>query len=847
MSTHLSKKIRITTSVVAIALCLSAAAVADKRVYPFDIPAQDTAHALTDFARQADVQILFPYDVASKFKTPRIKGDLTRDEVLARLIDGTGLEIASASATTIVLKVSAKSTETAEATDGQALIEVTVTGSHLRTAKPTSPVRALVRSDIERSGFSQTGDLVRSLPENFSGGQNPGMIGTNGSRSDNSNVSNASTINLRGLGSDATLVLVNGHRISADSYFQGGDVSGIPLSAVKRVEIVTDGASAIYGADAVAGVVNFILNKTLNGGEASLRIGDTTEGGGAEQTASVMLGHAADGWNVLGSFEYSNQAEIKAGDRKLTAASPPIKSMLRPQTRRSAFLTIGKSFGDTTQVGVDVLVSDRRMEQVMKATPTAEVYYSTMYTPAYNVAAYLTKDFGAWQARFIAAGAQSRNSGYTRTATIAPAQTNYKNGVAYGEFVVEGPVSLGPLSIDLAVGGGYREDRFQNYLPGDPTYIKAQRTVSYGFAEAFVPVLAPSTERGGLYALDLSLSVRTEKYDDVGSTTNPKIGVRYQPTDEVVLRGTWGTSFKAPSFLQMYQTSYLYLYRSAPLGYTGGGTALLTNGGNPNLKPETSESWTAGAEYAPKRVPTLRLTATYFNIDFTNRTVRPIARLPGSLANPIYAPFIEWNPSASRQAAVFAAADQFINNASVAYDPAAVVVLLKNDFQNASAQYIRGIDFSYRQSFTVGEDRLNLFLNASKLQVKQQTIVTLPAVEFTGTILNPAKVRARGGATWQRGNWDATATANYISGSIDDLVTPNRQVASWTTVDVNLTYRFPTGQFDGSRIGLSVINLFDRDPPYAYSPSLLQPGLVFDSANASIVGRFVALTFTKRW
>ncbi len=116
-----------------------------------------------------------------------------------------------------------------------------------------------------------------------------------------------SSVNLRGIGSGSTLVLLNGRRV-ANYAFDGGavDVNSIPLSAVERVEILKDGASAIYGADAIAGVVNFILRKDFQGLEATAYGGWTEHGGGNQYQAVITGGYGdltKDRFNVFATRE----------------------------------------------------------------------------------------------------------------------------------------------------------------------------------------------------------------------------------------------------------------------------------------------------------------------------------------------------------------------------------------------------------------------------------------------------------------------------------------------------------------------------------------------------------------
>lgn len=164
--------LRLSSSVFAIVLAFSGAscfqAAAEQKTYSFHIPAENTAQALTDFSKQASIQIVFPYDVVADHQAPAVTGQLTRMAVLDILLKGTNLEIAKVTDEAIVLRVKVTSAS-------EPATEVIVTGTRIKGVAPTSPVRTIGRSDIDRSGFTQTGDLVRSLPENFNGGQNPGI------------------------------------------------------------------------------------------------------------------------------------------------------------------------------------------------------------------------------------------------------------------------------------------------------------------------------------------------------------------------------------------------------------------------------------------------------------------------------------------------------------------------------------------------------------------------------------------------------------------------------------------------------------------------------------------------
>ncbi|MEJ1962444.1 MAG: TonB-dependent receptor [Gammaproteobacteria bacterium] len=347
----------------------------------------------------------------------------------------------------------------------------------------------------------------------------------------------------------------------------------------------------------------------------------------------------------------------------------------------------------------------------------------------------------------------------------------------------------------------------------------------------------------------MSLAARTEHYSDFGSSTNPKIGLRYVPMSTLTLRGTWGKSFKAPSFTQTNQPALLYLYPAVWLGYAGAGNAMVTWGGNPDLRPETSKSWDCRRGFHAGvcgKAPSSPL--TYFHIDYTDRVIQPINSLATGLSNPLYAPFVQMSPSAADQQALVAAASTFQNSTGSAYDPADVVALLQDKYANATSQNVSGVDVSYRQTLSLSRSQLDLFANGSWLKFEQRTLVTAPSSRLSGTIFNPPDFKARGGVTWRRGDFAATGTINYIATEDDTNILPSGHIASWTTLDTSFSYDFSQagGFARGLRLALSGSNLFDRDPPASAQVPYFT-GLNFDSTNSSIIGRFISASIVKSW
>jgi iron complex outermembrane receptor protein len=198
-----------------------------------------------------------------------------------------------------------------------AVQKVVVTGSMISRAdrETPTPVQVLTAADIAKSGKTSVAELLTDLAANGAGTLGTGFAGAfaNG----------ATGISLRGLTVGATLVLVDGHRmapypLSDDAQRSFVDVSSIPFDAIDHIDVLKSGASSLYGSDAIAGVINIVLKKNMNGTRVSSEIGNTEHGGGKTKRASIGTGFgdlATDGYNVFATAEWRKQGAIKVSDR----------------------------------------------------------------------------------------------------------------------------------------------------------------------------------------------------------------------------------------------------------------------------------------------------------------------------------------------------------------------------------------------------------------------------------------------------------------------------------------------------------------------------------------------------
>ncbi|WP_017930095.1 TonB-dependent receptor domain-containing protein [Robiginitomaculum antarcticum] len=190
--------------------------------------------------------------------------------------------------------------------------EIVVTGSRIKKKDFTSnaPVATVEAAQFERTGSVNTENLLNTLPQTV-----PGL-----DRTSNNPGNGSATVNLRGLGSNRTLVLVNGQRAVPFSSAGVVDLNTIPIALISSVEVLTGGASSVYGADAVAGVVNFIYNDSFEGLEANLGYQMTEQGDAGLFNASVTMGANLDGGrgNVALNVSYANRESLLQGDREFS-------------------------------------------------------------------------------------------------------------------------------------------------------------------------------------------------------------------------------------------------------------------------------------------------------------------------------------------------------------------------------------------------------------------------------------------------------------------------------------------------------------------------------------------------
>lgn len=816
-----------------------AAPVAAAETIEFSVGAQPLGSALTEVARSAGLEVMFPADAVAGRRARAISGRRSITEALDLLLAGTGLAATIENGTIVVR-------------DGG---EIVVTGTRIRGAVIASPLISISSADMRVAGHATLTDVVTALPQNFGGGQNPGL-GFNVPLASGENVGSGMSINLRGLGQDATLTLLNGRRLSFGGNRQAIDVSAIPVAAVERLEVVADGASALYGSDAVAGVANVILKRDYEGVTTSARFGASTDGGNVQQQYGIVAGTRWTDGGLIATYDYGRQSAILWRQRDYSADVNYGLSLYPELSHHSVVVSGHQGVGDLS-ISLDALYnrrSERRVYAVL-ADPTYPTFAVPGRTESLSLAPSIAMNVGRWSlGAFATYGFDHTRygtdmlSGGSVTRTLRGC---YCNTAWSAEANADGPLFTLPAGeVRAAFGAGYRVNDFHAYRTVGPVQdIDVSQEAYYAFGELSIPLVSPAQDIGLVHRLEFSAALRYENYPGVDKVTTPRLGLVYAPTPDIDLKASWGRSFKAPTLWQQHSGQIVDLRRASTAGGTGlpaSATVLTVFGGNPALKPERASTWSVSAALHPEALPGLSIEISGFGIDYDERIVTPITQYARALSNPDFAEFVVRDPSAADITAAFGGRE-FVNRAGVPYDPTNVAAVIWNANVNAAWQKVRGIDMAARQRFDLGGETALVFSgSATWMKSRQKVSDGQPEMRLAGTAFNPPKFRMRAGASYTAPDFDLSAFVNHVGGVEQTRIVPAERLHGVTMIDLSSVYRLSgTGVFRNLVFSLSVANILNAKPD-TFRPDYVLDA-PYDSTNYSSLGRVVSAGLSKSW
>ncbi len=851
----------------------------------YNIPAGDLADGLDAFARQSGEQIVYKVDEVRGRSGKAVRGRYDADDALRRLLSGSGFQLRrSNSGAFAVVEVGNGGAASSGASDAGDE-EIVVTGTNIRGAQVASPVQTIDRARIEQEGYTETGQIFRDLPANLNNVNGGPALSSRTTIDNGVNLMRAEAVNLRGLGVGSTLTLLNGQRRAGVGNGINVDVSAIPIAAIERVDIVTGGASAIYGSDAVGGVVNVRTRRSFEGIEVAGRHTITQHNGGELSGVSLVTGLEGSSAGFVLAYDYRHTRDLNLIDLGVVNPSGvnggavlyAYQSHIPKRDAHNLILSGHVDLAPSLELFFDGLYSNAKTRSIsdIRLSPAAGgiIFRDTIkpHVTQYGMTGGVRWKVGGWAAvvsgNFSQADEFRTIESITAPVTGSPSivfqAARVKSQTWSTNFVADGPIlSLPAGTLRGAFGAEYRTERYWDSvsatLNGAP-FLSSALDRDRKIWSVFGEVTAPLIESDGLGKIVLTGAIRHDSYDDFGGSTTPQAGLIWDVGRGLRLKGNWSRAFRTPA-LALRSTSgstSLFLFNRQDSDGTNR-PVLEVGGADPNQTAERAEAWSVSADYSPPGADWLTLSASYFNIAYTDRIGIPL--IGADRANVLklenaFAQIIDRSPTNAQIAEYISRdEDRLINDSRTAppvpYNPAGVdllaafpgLIVVRNFNQNLAIENVDGIDLDARLSFPRSWGTLHGSLGGSYV-FDHFTALTPTSAHITqlDDVGKQPSLRLRATGGFQAGQINAQLALSYVGSYRNTIVTPVEKVSSWTTVNGNISWR---PSIPGLVLGLSVTNLFNENVPLVRDTA---SPLLYDPANADPVGRVITITMSKRF
>ena len=781
----------------------------------------------------------------------------------------------------------------AEEAQAKDVERIAVTGSRIQRQdmETASPVTVISADAIRAEGYTSVDQMLQAQTS---------MAGAAVGSTTNNGADGVAQVDLRGMGAERTLVLLNGRRMvnSGSGADSAVDLNSIPVAMIARVEILKDGASAVYGSDAIAGVVNIITKKDFEGFQFDFNGSGTDKGDGETGELSLLYGFNTDnGGNYTFGAAYSERRGVIQADRDWT--EPGYSSFIptgslggmvkdangnwvkrdtgydftqdswyqTPSKRYSLFANMIQELGSDVVLSGDILYTKRKSDQQMAAQP-ADIMLGVCGEEGIDPARCITLDQDMLDAG-IEADDTGRVNYRRRTTDVGPRIYNqdtdtlrasiglqgsldintgmtwdvsYTYGKNKAETWVENSINAvkmensvynnldawlsgqplpqdiindigfterndggneqhvvaGVLSGELfdlsagpvgfAIGAEYRYD--SGYYNPDPVIVAGEGTAAqqdptdgnYNVFSFYQEVSVPFTEK-----LTGEFALRFDDYSTFGKASTWKIGLTYEATDDLMLRTVAATGFRAPNVAELYGgNTGSYDYLDDPWGNEQDPQILVNYTSDADLKPEESESYTAGLVYSPSYIDGMSLTLDYWRFRVTNAITRLDAQKG---LNDCHAGIL----SACETFKITADGD--LSN-------------FTNPLTNVGSQNTSGIDFNLAYSFEALSLDWKINNDMTYLLEFEQDGVSYEGTS-DGNFGGYAKVRNNFSIQAGQADWSLMYYNRFI-GETEWLGDPSE------TVDSVLYHNVVANYFvnDAVTVSLGVKNLTDEEPSY---------------------------------
>ena len=710
-----------------------------------------------------------------------------------------------------------------------------------------APVDVITTASLAAQGSTELAQGLSRVTPSLNFPRPAGVDGTD----------NIRPASLRGLSPDQTLVLVNGKRRHASALVNVNgstgrgssavDLNAIPEAALDRLEVLRDGASAQYGSDAIAGVINLHLREANHGGGVSVSYGEydtdikaanssrhASDGGTTNVSGWVGLPLGSDGFLTI-SGETRRRNPTSRGDIDALVSPAAVTSRYGDpaQSSYSFFVNAGKPLNDNWTLYGNASISDLDSKSAAffrhagANGSDVAVIYPFGFLPIINAQ---SKDYsatvgargniGEWTTDISLSTGGNKLDYYTLNSVnpsygVASQRDFYDGQLKYDQTVLNADISR-PFAVSgwaspltLALGLEARQEKYA---------IKAGEVASYALGSGatksagaqgfsgFQPSNVVDEDRNniGVYAdvaaditerFSFDAAIRAENYSDFGDNISGKLAARYKLTDSFAVRGSVSTGFRAPSLAQQFFTS-----TASVLVNTGGVSSIVETGtfpatsgvaaalGAEPLKAEKSTNYTLGGVW---HSGPFEVTLDAYSIKIDDRILLS-ENIPGSFSPQVAALLAPYGVSAARF---------FINGADTTTNGVDLVAnyRLPTDFGR----------FNFSLAYNHNETEIDSLNALDNSPLDPQPVLFARVRQVILTNSSPED-KATVAVDWTKGSWTVNGRATYYGDVIDPNANITRDIHSGdqTLVDLSASYRFGTG----TTVTLGADNLFDEYP-----------------------------------
>lgn len=726
--------------------------------------------------------------------------------------------------------------------------DITVTGSYIRGNRDLSTsLTTITRDNFEQSGFLDVSQAINSLPQSFGGGLNAtnSILAISADNASQNN-SRATSPNLRALGAGATLTLLNGSRLPSSGAGLAVDISMIPTAAIERVEVLADGASATYGADAVAGVVNIITRRRFDGIEARALYGTAADGLGTYR-GSLLTGVNIGRFSAVLSGEYQHQDRLSAADRSATSGLPLPYDLSPLQKRGSVVGSATFEATDHIRLFADGLWSLTKMDSRDTNSYLTETVHNRNEEYVFSAGAEV--GIGSdWQAKLT--GRIAHNKSVNTGNAIYPDGSAFYNdwqrftNLRSVDLTADGKLfELPGGPVKASLGAAFRNEDVRSKTGTPPA---TERNVASVFGEVSIPVISPEQNIPFVRSLSLSAAGRYDTYSQgLGSAFVPKFAGAWNIGAGFEIRGTYSRSYRVASLYEQTPSYYVFLVPVKDNVPGGISNILLAGGTGGKLGPERSQNVDVQIRYQPEAIRGLSLSLGYYSFLYKDRIANPDpAFISQTDITNAFPATLTRSPTQQQISDLLGGAYYFTGG-----DTSSVTAIADDRLRNISKTKISGFEGQFNYDATIGRSTVSFTGSVNYINKFDDYLGPDSApTHRVGTVFSPSHWRSRAQANWSRGNLAAAAAWNYVGAYEDNRLGPAATVPvdAWNTFDLSFTVHLTGDRDHDTRLTLAATNLFDARPPFIAGASSLAAAN-FDPTNASAIGRFVSIELVKKW